>query len=861
MRLLYISPLLLFLTVSCLNKKPQAPGGLLCELLSNPAKSVVADKEPEFAWVVNDTRRGATQSAYQVLVASDKENIDGNRGDLWDSEKILSDNSVNVEYQGKPLESHKTYWWKVRTWDQWGRSGKFSEPQCFNTGDLEQVDRSMPTELNWMKLTDNTGEDWALENMHPVSYKEIAPFQISEKETGHYFIDFGRSAFASLKLTLTNNTEYDSIEVLLGEKKNVNSTVNQNPGGSIGFTRYYLQLHRGTHTYILQLPRKICRYPNSLKLDPDMPEVTPFRYAEIIGSPSEIKKQDIRQYALLYKFNETAARFYCDNQDLNDVYALCKYTLQVTPFMGLYVDGSRERMPYEADAYIQQLSHYAVDREYAIQRHTLQFLIFNPSWPTEWHLHIVPMAWTDYMQTGNMELFEKYYEELKAKTLVALAREDGLISTKTGLLNKEILNSLHYNGNSFRDIVDWPQAGNFRSWPPGETDNYILCPINTVVNAFHYRNLVLMGKIAEIAGKQEESMFFIERADKVKESINKLLFDRKRGVYMDGDTTLHTSLHANLFPLVFGIVPDSCKKPVIEYIKSRGMACSPYGAQYLLEALYENGEDQYALDLMISKSDRSWLNMIRIGSTVTTEAWDIKYKDNLTWNHAWTASPANILPRKLFGIEAIEPAFKKFRIKPRPAGLKHAYIKLPVIRGSIQCEWQTGDGKYFFDVTVPANTSAIVYLPKNDPASILESNKPLTEITCINIIDNDKDFTVVEIPAGRYKFKSGYHIIPVKPMAEIPEFSPYDTIVTDSSIKITIECNTAGAEIHYSFDGRKPTKESSLYTGPFNISEDTYVSARAFRDGFRPSQIMTSYYRFLKPDSNSRSRDLKNENL
>ena len=82
------------------------------------------------------------------------------------------------------------------------------------------------------------------------------------------------------------------------------------------------------------------------------------------------------------------------------------------------------------------------------------------------------------------------------------------------------------------------------------------------------------------------------------------------------------------------------------------MACGVYAANYLLEALYNAGEGQYALDLMTSEIDRSWMNMIKTGSTMTTEAWDVKYMPLLMgWSHAWSASPAHIIPRKLMGIE------------------------------------------------------------------------------------------------------------------------------------------------------------------------------------------------------------------
>ncbi|MGI6302875.1 MAG: hypothetical protein ACOX52_17715 [Verrucomicrobiota bacterium] len=56
----------------------------------------------------------------------------------------------------------------------------------------------------------------------------------------------------------------------------------------------------------------------------------------------------------------------------------------MTSFAGIYIDGDRERIPYEGDAYINQLGHYAVDREYAIARRTIEHFMDHPTWPTEW---------------------------------------------------------------------------------------------------------------------------------------------------------------------------------------------------------------------------------------------------------------------------------------------------------------------------------------------------------------------------------------------------------------------------------------------------------------------------------------------
>ena len=82
---------------------------------------------------------------------------------------------------------------------------------------------------------------------------------------------------------------------------------------------------------------------------------------------------------------------------------------------------------------------------------------------------------------------------------------------------------------------------------------------------------------------------------------------------------------------------------VVDFVRSRNMSCSVYGSQILLEGLFEHGGSKHANELMASKAERSWYNMIRFGSTITMEAWDKRYKPNLDLNHAWGAAPANIL--------------------------------------------------------------------------------------------------------------------------------------------------------------------------------------------------------------------------
>ena len=133
------------------------------------------------------------------------------------------------------------------------------------------------------------------------------------------------------------------------------------------------------------------------------------------------------------------------------------------------------------------------------------------------------------------------------------------------------------------------------------------------------------------------------------------------------------------------------------------MACSVYGAQFLLEGLFSYGEADYGLSLMNATTDRSWWNMIRIGSTMTLEAWDMKYKPNADWNHAWGTAPANIITRHLWGIQPLVPGYSRVQIKPQLGQLDHTTIKVPTQMGPIKASFERVKGKdHIYEIELPA---------------------------------------------------------------------------------------------------------------------------------------------------------------
>ena len=667
------------------------PTGLLCELLSCSESTEIRTDRPRFGWVVRDSRPDAVQTAYRVQVSSASTLSADGDADVWDSGRVPSSQSINVEYGGPALARNTAYCWRVRTWNRDGGAGPWSEVQRFRTGTLDG-----PRTVS----------------RHGLAKQDVAAVEVVETGPGHLFFDFGKAAFGTLRFRVEGAAEDGGVDVVLGEKLAAPGCIDREPPGSIRCRRVRVPLTPGTADYTVAIPSDARNTgPAAVPMPADVGEVLPFRYCEIEGAPASLDAADVRMVAVHYPFDERASSFACSDPDLCAIWDLCKYSIKATSFCGLYVDGDRERIPYEADAYINQLCHYGVDREFAMARATHEYLLFRPTWPTEWILHSVLVAWADYEYTGAPDLLARYYDELVAKTLLALARDDGLISTQTGLVTEDVLRSVHLDC-PIKDIVDWPPSS-FSREEPGECDGHEMMAVNTVVNAFHYRALVLMGKIAEAVGREEDAVFFRDCAQRVHGSFNARLFDPARSVYVDGEGSEHASLHSNMLPLAFGLVPEARRSAVVAFVKSRGMACSVYGAQYLFEALYEAGEADHALDLMTADHDRGWLNMMRVGSTVTLEAWDYRYKNNLDWNHAWGAAPANIIPRYLVGVRPLEPGFGRILIQPKPGRLASVAARVPTIRGPVEVRVERGgDGSFRLGLEIPANTSARVLLPR-----------------------------------------------------------------------------------------------------------------------------------------------------
>ncbi|MBP5637942.1 MAG: hypothetical protein J6X55_00555 [Victivallales bacterium] len=475
---------------------------------------------------------------------------------------------------------------------------------------------------------------------------------------GGWFGDFGMDAFGRLEVDVTVAASCTA-QLWIGEVLSADGRINREPGGYRTAKSQEVHLESGMNHVEMELPRHLSPYQphqRSKVLNPEdcKYEIAPFRYAEI-QCDCMAEAPVFTRVAFFAPFNDDAGDFSCSDDNLNKVWNFCKYTMKATSAFGIYIDGERERQAFEGDTYINALGHYCTDASYEIARRTLTFFLeFYPIAAFEYRL-FTPMLVRDYLlYSGDTGILPYWREGLEERLLTRYVSEDGLLHGK----------AIPAFPNEIMLLVDWP---------PVDRDDYEYGELNFIPNAFRYAALCAM---ADVTGEKQ----YAREASNLRQTIRKVFIKNHR--FVDNAASIHTAFHTDMFALCFGLAEEE-EMAAIKANLQRGVKCSVYGAQFLLEGLFANGLEGYGIELMRRDGPRSWMNMMAQGATITMEAWDDATKPNQDWCHAWGAAPANIIPRWLCGIRPVKNGFTEFVIDPHPGQLECFNFKQPTIHGSI----------------------------------------------------------------------------------------------------------------------------------------------------------------------------------
>ena len=506
------------------------------------------------------------------------------------------------------------------------------------------------------------------------------PVSLSTNAAGHVLFDFGLHQVGWVELNVVHTGNY---EFVWGELLDGNGTIQTNElytktQGNVRYARAYVEF---AETGWKRIPYQSAGAFNRKPVG-RFGTVMPFRWMEVLVAPCPVSPDHVRQVPLYHPYDLSESSFKSDCDALNRVYTFCKHSIRATTYTGLFIDGDRERLPYEADSYITQLGTYAITSDQTLTRLMTDYLATHTTWPTEWKQFFIRMVYEDWRHSGKTDLMRKHWTLMRdVKSWRQLRRTDGLLVTPGAKMAPSP------DGGTFCDIVDWAKC--YR-------DGFVFTSVNAVVNALHYRNLKELAEMACAIGKEEEAAMFREEAAQTFDAYQRVLFNSSAGRYNDGEGTDHATVQANAMALACGIVPKERMGDVADYVASKGFSCSTYMAQFVLEALFAAGREKEAVRLMASDAPRSWLGMMAKGATITPEFWDLTMEEPgriPDMNHSWSTAPLNMISRWVLGVTPHKPGFEEILVCPHPGPLKGLSGVVPTPHGPVRLEMKrTGAG-------------------------------------------------------------------------------------------------------------------------------------------------------------------------
>jgi hypothetical protein len=348
---------------------------------------------------------------------------------------------------------------------------------------------------------------------------------------------------------------------------------------------------------------------------------------------------------------------------------------------------------------------------------------------TEWGSSFIIVPWQQYLFSGDISLLERYYDRMKRYVeFLSKQSKDNIIQTGLG---------------------DWYDIG------PKEPWGSQLTPVSFTGTAVYYYDNWIMYNIAKTLGKNKDANDYKQAADHIHVAFNKEFYKPESGTYATGSQTTFA------MPLFFNLVEPVNRTKLLNALindirkHDNSFTSGEVGYRFLLRALADGGRSDVVYDMNNQSDKPGYGYQIKKGATSLTEKWDAGVGNFGSQNHFMSGQINEWLFNDLAGISADEkgPGFRKFIVKP--AVLKNLrWVKGSFISvsGDIKSEWKKQAGKVSLMVTVPANTTAKVYLPGTNPANIMESEKVASKAFGVKFVAKENGKLIYEVGSGTYRF-------------------------------------------------------------------------------------------------------------
>ena len=363
---------------------------------------------------------------------------------------------------------------------------------------------------------------------------------------------------------------------------------------------------------------------------------------------------------------------------------------------------------------------------------------------------------------------------------------------------------MHYLAGETQDHLLYEGLGDWYDIGPQGPGYSQLTPKGVTASAIYYHDLTIMTRIAVVLGENGDE--YAREAAYVKKAFDEKFFDAKTGEVASGSQT------ANAMALYTDILPDRYRDTVLANIvkdlreRHNSLTAGDIGFRYLLKALDQGHRADLIFDMNSRTDVPGYGFQLAKGATALTESWQAfgsVSNDHLMLGHimewfydglAGITSPetAGSAP----GASDAAMATMHWTIRPEPVGnIQWAQADYHSPYGLISSHWKRSATTFDLDVSIPANTTATVYLPAKSGAVITEGWKRIDLRTDVRLVKQDSGWAVFEIGSGNYNFRSTTgNAVSEKEMAAIYEQikTPYKygLVVTGADKSKKLDCPT-----------------------------------------------------------------------
>ena len=292
---------------------------------------------------------------------------------------------------------------------------------------------------------------------------------------------------------------------------------------------------------------------------------------------------------------------------------------------------------------------------------------------------------------------------------------------------------------------DWYDIGPKKPWISQ------LTPIALTATAFYFENTKTLAHAAGLLGKTDDANYYSSLAEKIRAAFNEKFYDASNRIYATG------SQCANSIPLVFGICETSNRAAVVDAIvrdvRAKGLTAGDVGYRYLLRALADGGRSDVIFEINNQTEKPGYGMQVKKGKTSLTEAWD----GGASQDHFMLGQIQEWFYHDLAGIDndPAGPGFKQIIINPQPVGdLTWVKASYNSIHGKIVSDWKRNGDRFTLNVTIPANTTATVYVPAKSAGAVTEDGRPAAASDGVKFLRMENGRAVFAVDSGEYEFES-----------------------------------------------------------------------------------------------------------